>query len=149
MPDHFEAGGHVLQHLTLVLPDAAEQAATTSRAGADRLVCDGLAWQMCRQRSSGRVAALPRLCQRVGVSLRVLFGRCTRLRLGSPRRLGASGKSLLLSVVRQNRRFWRARMPWWCINLATRLRPIRRPSPQSAACTRGLPYQWSTTRCQQ
>ena len=44
-----------------------------------------------------------------------------------PRRLGASGKSWLLSVVRQNRRFWRAQMPWWCINLATRLRPICRP----------------------
>ena len=31
-------------------------------------------------------------------------------------------------------------MPWWCINLATRLRPICRPSARSAACTRGLPY---------
>jgi hypothetical protein len=83
MPDNLEAGWHVFQHLTLVLPDAAEQAATASRAGAGRLVCDGLAWQMRRQRGSGRVAALPRLYRRVGAGLGVLIGRGTRLRLGS------------------------------------------------------------------
>ena len=55
MADHLEAGGDVFQHLTLVLADAAEQAATASRAGAGRLVCDGLAWQMRRQRGPGRV----------------------------------------------------------------------------------------------
>jgi hypothetical protein len=44
--DDLEVGGHVLEHLPLVLADPAQHRAATGRAAAGRLVADGLAWQM-------------------------------------------------------------------------------------------------------
>ena len=57
MTDHLEAGRDVFQHLAVVLADTAEHRAAATRAGAGRLVGDGLARQMRRQRLADRMFA--------------------------------------------------------------------------------------------
>ena len=75
MADHLEAGGHVFQHLALVLADAAEHRAAAARAGAGYLVGDGLARQVWRQRLADRLYAFPSLDRLAGV----LSGAVARL----------------------------------------------------------------------
>ena len=67
--DHLEAGGHVFQHLALVLADAAEHRAAAARAGAGCLMGDGLARQVWRQRLADRMLAFPPLDGLPGVSI--------------------------------------------------------------------------------
>ena len=62
MSDHLEVTGHELQHLRHILAELAKLAATVragaavANSGAD--VQDGLAWQMCGQRTARRRSAL-------------------------------------------------------------------------------------------
>ena len=67
MADHLEAGGHVFQHLALVLADAAEHRAAAARAGAGCFVGDDLARQVWRQRFTDRLLAFPPLDGLLGV----------------------------------------------------------------------------------
>src|SRR5277367_321301 len=69
MADYLEAGGHVFQHLALVLADAAEHRAAAARAGAGCLMGDGLARQVWRQRLADRMLAFPPLDGLPGVSI--------------------------------------------------------------------------------
>jgi hypothetical protein len=74
MLDDLEAGGHILEHLALVLPHPAEHRAAAARADAGRLVGDGFTRQVRRQRFAHRLLALARL---------------RRVRLGGVSRAGA------------------------------------------------------------
>ena len=73
--DHFEAGRDVFQHLALVLSDPAERCAAATRAGAGRLVDDGLTRQMGGQRRADWLLALMRLGRSLGGGLRGRIGR--------------------------------------------------------------------------
>src|SRR3954453_21140716 len=79
--DHLEAGRDVFEHFALVLADAAEGGAAATRAGAGRLVDDGLARQVLGQRLADRLAALAWLGRGAG---RVLGERIGRTGAGVP-----------------------------------------------------------------
>jgi hypothetical protein len=68
MSDHLEAGRDVFEHLALVRADPAEGGAAAAGAGAGRLVDDGLARQMRRQRRAHRLAARTRMDRLGGVA---------------------------------------------------------------------------------
>src|SRR5271166_4177045 len=73
--DHLEAGRDVFEHFALVLADAAEGRAAAARAGAGRLVDDGLARQVRGQRPADRLAALTWLGRDAGIVLSSRIGR--------------------------------------------------------------------------
>ena len=62
--DDLEVGGHILEHLPLVLAQLAEDRAAAAWAGTGRRMHDGLARQMLWQRCAARGAAGPGRCRR-------------------------------------------------------------------------------------
>ena len=73
--DHFEAGGDVFEHFALVLAEAAEGRAAAARAGAGRLVGDGLARQMFGQWLADRLASRAGFGRDAGVGFGGRVGR--------------------------------------------------------------------------